>query len=87
MEISVYETVFKKDDGTLIKFDILVPSDLVDLQKIYNYGNAFLKEEKITAVNLISADECDFCHMEIATVAILNDIKSKGYSILKHWGF
>ena len=37
MEISVYETVFKKDDGTLIKFDILVPSDLVDLQKIYNY--------------------------------------------------
>ncbi len=87
MEISVYDTVFKKDDGTMIKFDILVPSGLMDLQKIYDYGNSFLKDEKIIAVNLISADECDFCHMEIATEAIINDINSKGYSIFKHWGF
>ncbi len=87
MEISVYDTVFKKDDGTLLKFDILVPADLKDLEKIYSYGNAFLKEEKIKAKNLISADECDFCHMEVATDAISNDIKKKGYSILKHWGF
>ncbi len=87
MEISVYDTVFKKEDGTLLKFDILVPSDFTDLKKIYDFGNSFLKAEKITATNLISADECDFCHMEVATKAIEDDIKQKGYSIFKHWGF
>ncbi len=87
MEISVYDTVFKKEDGTMIKFDILVPADFKDLNKIYEYGNSFLKEEKIVAKNLISADECDFCHIEVATEAIKNDIKNKGYSIFKHWGF
>ena len=57
------------------------------MNKIYEYGNSFLKEEKIVAKNLISADECDFCHIEVATEAIKNDIKNKGYSIFKHWGF
>ncbi len=87
MEISVYDTVFKKEDGTMIKFDILVPANFKDLNKIYEYGNSFLKEEQIVAKNLISADECDFCHIEVATEAINNDIQNKGYSILKHWGF
>ena len=36
-----------------------------------------LKEEKIVAKNLISADECDFCHIEVATEAIKNDIKNQ----------
>lgn len=87
MEISVYDTVFKKKDGNLIRFDILVPSNQLDLEKIYAYGNAFLKKEKISAKNLISADECSFCHIEVATPAIQKDIEKRGYSILKHWGF
>ena len=87
MEISVYDTVFKKEDGTLLKFDILVPSNFTDLEQIYEFGNSFLKSEKIRATNLISADECAFCHMEVATKAIEDDIKQKGYSIFKHWGF
>lgn len=57
MEISVYDTVFKKEDGTLLKFDILVPSSFTDLEKIYEFGNSFLKAENISATNLISADE------------------------------
>ncbi|HRP90922.1 MAG TPA: DUF2024 family protein [Edaphocola sp.] len=87
MEISVYDTVFKKEDGTLLKFDILVPSNLTDLKQIYEFGNSFLKSEKIKATTLISADECTFCHLEVATRAIEDDIKQKGYSIFKHWGF
>lgn len=87
MEISVYDTVFKKEDGTLLKFDILVPSHFNDLEKIYEFGNSFLKSEKINATNLISADECVFCHLEVATKAIEDDIKQKGFSIFKHWGF
>jgi len=87
MEISVYDTVFKKEDGTLIKFDILVPSSFTDLEKIYEFGNSFLKTENISAANLISADECNFCHMEVASKVIEDDIRQKGYSIFKHWGF
>jgi len=87
MEISVYDTIFKKSDGTLLKFDILVPSNFNDLTKIYAYGNEFLKSENIIATNLISADECLFCHIEIATEAIQNDINKRGFSIFKHWGF
>ena len=87
MEISVYDTVFKKEDGTLLKFDILVPSSFTDLEKIYEFGNSYLKAENISATNLISADECAFCHIEVATKAIENDIRQKGYSIFKHWGF
>ena len=87
MEISVYDTIFKKEDGTLLKFDILVPSNCTDLEKIYEFGNTFLKSEKIKATTLISADECAFCHLEVATRAIEDDIKQKGYSIFKHWGF
>lgn len=87
MEISVYDTVFKKEDGVLIKFDILVPSDFTDLDKIYEYGTNFLRDENVDATNLISADECTFCHIEVATEAIQKDINKKGYSIFKHWGF
>lgn len=87
MEISVYDTVFKKEDGTLIKFDVLVPAACADLEKIYSYANSFLHEERISAKNLISADECVFCHIEVATEAIENDIRKKGYSVFRHWGF
>jgi Domain of unknown function (DUF2024) len=87
MEVSVYDTVFKKEDGEMIKFDIIVPATLKDLNKIYAYGNEFLKQEGIAAKQLISADECDFCHMETASDNIVSDINKKGYFILKYWGF
>lgn len=87
MEISLYDTVFRKDDGKLIKFDIIVPSELKDVKIIYQFGNEFLKEEGIMAKKLISAEECDFCHMEIANEKVKGEIKEKGYSIFKHWGF
>ncbi len=87
MEISLYDTVFKKEDWNLIKFDIIVPSEFKDIDKIYQFGNEFLKEEGIKAKKLISAEECDFCHMEIANEKISGEIKEKGYSIFKHWGF
>lgn len=87
MEVSVYDTVFKKDNGNMVKFDIIVPASLNDLNKIYTYGNEFLKQEGILAKKLISADECDFCHMEVASDSIINDINKKGYFILRHWGF
>lgn len=81
MEISLYDTVFKKEDGNLLKFDIIVPSEFKDIDKIYQFGNEFLKEEGIKAKKLISAEECDFCHMEIANEKISGEIKEKGYSI------
>jgi len=87
MEVSVYDTIYKKSDGELLKFDIIVPSKFKDLNKIYEYGNALLEEELIEASNMLSADECNFCHMDVASEKIKKDINEKGYSIFKHWGF
>lgn len=87
MEVSVYDTIYKRDNGELLKFDIIVPSSFKNLAKIYEYGNNVLKEENIIASNLISADECNFCHMDVASEKINFDISKKGYSVFKHWGF
>ena len=87
MNVSVYDTIYKKSNGQMIKFDVIVPSNQTDLEQIYKYANAFLKLENIQASQLISADECNFCHFEVATETILNDINKRGYSVLKHWGF
>ena len=87
MEISLYNTIFKKEDGNLLKFDIIVPSEFKDIDRIYQFRNEFLKKEGVLAKKLISAEECDFCHMEIANEKITEEIREKGYSIFKHWGF
>lgn len=75
------------NDRGMLKFDIIVRAEFKDLNKIYDFGNEFLKSENIIAVNLISADECNFCHMDIASENVIEDINKKGYSVFKHWGF
>lgn len=87
MKISVYDTIFKKEDGKLLKFDIIVPSEFKDIEGIWQFGNDFLIKEGVIAKKLIGAEECSFCNMEIANEKIALEIREKGYSIFKHWVF
>ncbi len=57
MEVSVYDTVFKKDNGNMVKFDIIVPASLKDLNKIY-----FSKRKRSRSARNCCHSKDDFGH-------------------------
>ncbi len=81
MKVSVYDTFVPKEDNTEMHFDILVEEG-TSVEKVYQYGKAYLKEKSITDVEL-STKECKFCHIETAPEKVQLEIKSKGFSIVE----
>lgn len=82
MKVSVWDTYVKREDGLTMHFDILVPSTLIDKEKIFEFGESYLKSKPFKSGNLTSK-ECEFCHMEEATEPIIDAIKNKGYYIIE----
>ena len=82
MKISVWDTYVKREDGKIMHFDILVPSNLKDEQAIFNLGLAYLTTKSIMSSEL-TANECRFCHIEQATQEIIDSISEKGYAIIE----
>ena len=82
MKISVWDTYAKRLDGKIMHFDILVPSDLKDEDRIFSYGEEFLKSKTFQTANLTSK-ECKFCHIEQATDEVVLQIQEQGFSILE----
>ncbi|WOD44661.1 DUF2024 family protein [Hwangdonia lutea] len=82
MKVSVWDTYVKREDGKIMHFDILVPNSLQDEQTILNYGASYLKS-KAFKTESISSNICNFCHIEQATDAVMNDIQNKGFSIIE----
>ncbi len=66
----------------MMHFDILVPSDLKDVQSIFNFGLDYLKSKSVPS-NELSANECRFCHIEQANPEIIASINEKGYAIIE----
>jgi len=85
MKIAVYDTYVKKRDGNIMHFDILVPDYLKNEDRIHAYGREYIKQKGQEGQPLTSK-ECRFCHFEQATEAVLEDIRSKGYSIIEMEG-
>ncbi|MFG6687240.1 DUF2024 family protein [Mariniflexile sp. HNIBRBA6329] len=82
MKVSVWDTYVKRDDGKLMHFDILVPSDLKNENTILQYGTSYLKSKPFKTGTLTSK-ECKFCHIEQATDAIKEHIENKGFYIIE----
>lgn len=82
MEISVWDTYVKREDGKTMHFDILVPSDLTDKQTIFNFGLEYLKTKPFKT-NGLTSKECRFCHVKEGTEKMISDIENKGYSIIE----
>ena len=82
MEISVWDTYVKREDGKIMHFDILAPSDLKDEETILGFGKHYLKSKPFEILKL-TASECRFCHIDRATDDMITAIKNKGYTIIE----
>ena len=85
MKIAVYDTYVTRKDGSEMHFDILVPESMKNLETIYGYGKAYLKEKGQGGQSL-TARECNFCHVEVCRSNWKDQIESKGYFILEMEG-
>ncbi len=82
MEISVWDTYVKREDGLTMHFDILVPSDLNDHRIIFDFGKDYLSTKSFKTAG-ITANRCRFCHIEQATPEMLSSIEDRGYAIIE----
>lgn len=82
MKISVWDTYVKREDATIMHFDILIPSDVTNELTIFNFGMDYLKNKPFKT-NQLSANECRLCHIEQATAEMKASIEKKGYFIIE----
>lgn len=82
MKISVWDTYVKRENGIIMHFDILVPSDVIDEQTIFNFEMEYL-ESKPFMTDKLTNNECRFCHIEEATDEMIKEIESNGFFIIE----
>ncbi|QHI39338.1 hypothetical protein IMCC3317_47480 [Kordia antarctica] len=82
MKVSVWDTYIKREDNRVMHFDILVPSNLTDEQKIFSFGADYLQSKSVKGKEL-TTKECKFCHIETASDEIVAAIEQKGYFIIE----
>ena len=82
MKVSVWDTYVKKDDGSVLHFDILVPEEMIDEKTIYDYGRKHLESRNLSNT-VLDAEECRKCHIEVASEQVIESISDKGYFIIE----
>lgn len=82
MKTAVWDTYVKKKDGSVMHFDIIVPDDMHDAARIYEYGAVFLKSKNERDA-LLDARLCRFCHVEDLQPEWEDAIARNGYYILE----
>lgn len=82
MQVAVWDTYVTKKDGSIMHFDIIARSEIKDSGVIYSYGLEYLKEKGQENQSL-TANECNFCHVENVRPQWTAAIEQKGYFILE----
>ncbi len=82
MKIAVWDTYVTKKDGTIMHFDIIAPDTIKNEQIIYTFGKEFLKS-KNQENQALTSNECQFCHIEVASEKLTNEIIKNGYFIIE----
>lgn len=82
MQVAVWDTYVTKNDGSIMHFDIIAPSEIKDSNVIFAYGLEYLKE-KGQENQPLTSKECSFCHIETVSPHWEAKIKDKGYFILE----
>lgn len=82
MKIAVFDTYVTRPDGRIMHFDILVPEDQKQLDRVLAHGRRYLAAKGVPADSL-GAQECRYCHMESATEAVQAAVDADGFAILE----
>ncbi len=82
MKVAVWDTYVTKKDGQVMHFDILVPADVRNEETIFTFGKDYL-QSKNQAGQVLSSNECQFCHVEQASERVVAAIQQKGYYIVE----
>ncbi|MEO1049229.1 MAG: DUF2024 family protein [Bacteroidota bacterium] len=84
MNVAVFDTWVRKQEGGLMHFDIVVPTETPN-QDVLDYGKAYLSHKGQGSRDL-SAKECRFCHIESPGPEIIDSIERQGYHIIEMQG-
>lgn len=82
MQIAVYDTYVRRNDGLLMHFDILVPTTITDQEIVLGYVRKYLAAKGVEAERL-STRECRFCHIESASPELEAAVTRDGYYIIE----
>jgi hypothetical protein len=82
MKIAVWDTYVTRKDGRVMHFDILVEPTVTSEEVIFGYGKQYL-QLKNEEGQILSANECQFCHIETASEIIEKQIETFGFSIIE----
>ena len=82
MSVAVWDTYVTKSDGSVMHFDIIVPSTVKDTETIHGYGKQYLAAKNENGAKL-DTEECQFCHIEDGGPDLRAAIQDQGYYILE----
>ena len=82
MNVAVWDTYVKREDGNTMHFDILVPDNITNEQTVFNYGKDYLKTKDFKT-GVLTSKECHLCHIEQVTEEIISSINKQGYFIIE----
>lgn len=81
MKASVFDTYVRKENNSLMHFDIVVPED-TPFAQVQAFGKTYLESKKQGHLSLTSK-ECRFCHIEEANPVLENELINKGHAIIE----
>lgn len=82
MKIAVFDTYVTRPDGRVMHFDILVPDASKQIDQVLQFGKRYLAAKGVPEQGL-SAQECRFCHIEIATEPVQQAVDAEGFAIIE----
>ena len=82
MNIAVWDTYVKKEDGSYMHFDILVPDTVTDRQQIVDFGNQYLATKELSRT-ISATDQCRFCHVELPSPQVLGQLTERGFAVIE----
>ncbi|WP_046745435.1 DUF2024 family protein [Kordia zhangzhouensis] len=82
MKVAVWDTYVQREDGKIMHFDILVPSETTNQYTVFEFGKHYVKSKPFRS-NQLSTKECKFCHIEQATEEVIASIKKVGFHIIE----
>lgn len=80
MSVAIWDTYVTKKDGSIMHFDIIIPSTVKNSEIIYGYGLEYLRSKGMGELSL-TAKECTFCHIENTKPKWEDAIIKNGYYI------